>query len=375
MGLRVNTNVAAINAHRQLWLTDTRLSRSIEKLSSGYRINRAADDAAGLAVANKLRVDIRAMNVASRNAAQANTMVQVAEGAMGNIAGMLERLKELATQAASDNLSDTERGYLDTERSKIEDEINRISASTNYQGRELINGTFGMGIDTANTTDYLENTAYVQNIEFNGASASATYTFAAGNSSIVITEVSTGDTQKLSLDASTQETLNFDKMGIKFTHTDAITATSLNGTTLRTSAAADATFQVGSGAGGSMSDNQVTFGFADLSTTGSVLNISGDITSRSNSESYISTIDNAIGSLNTQFASIGAMQNKLGFAIEGLEVAIENISAAESTIRDVDMAAEMTTFTRNQILMQSGTAMLAQANMSTQNILALIGGG
>ncbi|MBW2306791.1 MAG: flagellin [Deltaproteobacteria bacterium] len=375
MGLRVNTNVAAINAHRQLWLTDTRLSRSIEKLSSGYRINRAADDAAGLAVANKLRVDIRAMNVASRNAAQANTMVQVAEGAMGNIAGMLERLKELATQAASDNLSDTERGYLDTERSKIEDEINRISASTNYQGRELINGTFGMGIDTANTTDYLENTAYVQNIEFNGASASATYTFAAGNSSIVITEVSTGDTQKLSLDASTQETLNFDKMGIKFTHTDAITATSLNGTTLRTSAAADATFQVGSGAGGSMSDNQVTFGFADLSTTGSVLNISGDITSRSNSESYINTIDNAIGSLNTQFASIGAMQNKLGFAIEGLEVAIENISAAESTIRDVDMAAEMTTFTRNQILMQSGTAMLAQANMSAQNILALIGGG
>ncbi|MBW2147266.1 MAG: flagellin [Deltaproteobacteria bacterium] len=375
MGLRVNTNVAAINAHRQLWLTDTRLSRSIEKLSSGYRINRAADDAAGLAVANKLRVDIRAMNVASRNAAQANTMVQVAEGAMGNIAGMLERLKELATQAASDNLSDTERGYLDTERSKIEDEINRISASTNYQGRELINGTFGMGIDTANTTDYLENTAYVQNIEFNGASASATYTFAAGNSSIVITEVSTGDTQKLSLDDSTQETLNFDKMGIKFTHTDAITATSLNGTTLRTSAAADATFQVGSGAGGSMSDNQVTFGFADLSTTGAVLNISGDITSRSNSESYISTIDNAIGSLNTQFASIGAMQNKLGFAIEGLEVAIENISAAESTIRDVDMAAEMTTFTRNQILMQSGTAMLAQANMSTQNILALIGGG
>jgi flagellin len=274
MGLRIQNNIAAMNAHRQLTISDAGLSKSLERLSSGYRINRAADDAAGLAISQGMRADIASYKVASRNVSEANAMLQVAEGAYDQIGNMLVRLKELATQAASANAGN-DLLKIDAEADELKLEIDRIADSTEYAGSKIINGT-----DVTSAT------------------------FQVGNSA----------------DSSSQITADF---------TDV---------------------------------NVAELGITDLG-----------LDSVASAQAALTLVDTAIGTLNTSRGTLGAMQNRLGYAAANLSTTIENVQAAESVIRDVDMASEMTTFTKNQILLQAGTAMLAQANMAPQVVLSLFG--
>jgi flagellin len=277
MSLRINTNIAAMNAHRNLLETDSKMGVSLERLSSGYRINRAKDDVAGLAIANRFRVEIRGLRVAQQNTAQATALLQVAEGGINQIQGIVERLKELATSAASDNTDSAGRARLQGEADKLLSEIDRIANDTKYGVAPLLG--------------------------------------AAG--------------------------------GINFT------------------------FQIGSANTTGQDQINVTTSGSLLSTDLGLSTIS--LTSLASAQAALDTIDNSVTSINVIQGEIGAAQSRLEFASANLSISIENIAASESTIRDVDMAFEMVNFTRNQIMLQAGTAMLAQANMIPQNILALLG--
>jgi len=277
MGLRINTNIEAINVHRNLMTTNRNLAESLKRLSSGYRINSAKDDASGFAVANKFRADIASLKVAHQNAAEAQSMLQVADGAYSKIYDILVRMKELATQAASDQ---TVQSQLTSEFVNLQSEITRIAQSTKYNTTVLING---------------------------GSIA-----------------------------------------------TDGLT------------------FQIGQTNGSEFQLN-IKLATADASALGvDVTQISID--SSASAKQAMDAIDTAITSINQFMSQIGANQNRLQYTMENLEVSIENFSASESTIRDVDMAEEVTNFTKLQILQQSGIAMLAQANMAPQQVLRLLQG-
>lgn len=276
MALRINTNIAALNAHRQLADTDARLSVSMERLSSGYRINKAKDDVAGLGIANKFRMEVRGLRMAQQNVSQATAMLQLAEGGVQKIETIVERLKELATLAASDNTDSNGRTQLNAEATQLLTEIDRIANDTRYG-----------------------NTAMI--------STATSFTF----------QIGSGNT-------STE---------------DRITVTTTRG--LLSSDLGLNTFSVGSIA---------------------------------SAQAGIAALDTALDRVNEIAGQIGAAQSRLEFASANLAISIENIAASESTIRDVDMAFEMVNFTKNQILLQAGTAMLAQANMAPQSILALLGG-
>jgi len=282
MSLRINTNVEAINVHRHLSMTNRRLAESLKRLSSGYRINSAKDDASGLAVANKFRADIRSLRVAKQNAMEAQSMLQIADGAYSKIYDILVRMKELATQAAS---SQTVQSQLTSEFQYLQSEIDRIAASTFYNKTALIaSGSFG-DYDLSNVSS------------------------AVGGLTFQIGQLNDDQFQlELSLSAANAESLG-------------VAAASVGIDSVASAQAADT----------------------------------------------------AIDSINQYMAKVGAYQNRLQYTIENLEVSIENFSASESTIRDVDMAWEVMNFTKNQILQQSGIAMLAQANMAPQQILQLLG--
>lgn len=269
----INTNVAAINAHRNLNFNNTQMGKTMEKLSSGYRINRAADDAAGLAVSEKMRFQINGYNQAMRNAQDGISLLQTAEGALTEVHAMLQRLNVLANQAANGTLDDTDRGQLQLEVDELLAEINNIADTTKFNGIELLNGS------------------------------KSSVTFQVG----------------------------YEK-----------------GTTI--------SVKLGSG------------------VSASVLGIDGiDISSQSGAQSAITAIQTAINKVSSTRATYGAVQNRLEHTINNLGVNAENLSASESRIRNADMAKEMTEFTRNQILVQAGTAMLAQANAVPQNVLRLLG--
>jgi len=275
MSLRINTNITALNAHRQLVATDERLGLSLERLSSGFRINKAKDDVAGLAIANKFRLEVRGLRMAQQNVAQGTALLQVAEGGTTQIEAIIERLKELATSASSDNVDSAGRARLDSEAQKLLAEIDRIAYDTKYGTTSLISGSVNL-------------------------------TFQIGSSNV-----------------TTQDMIN-----------------------ITTS--------------------------ANLLTSSLGLN-SISLTSEASAQAALSSIDNSLTSVNVVQGEIGAAQSRLEFASANLAISIENIAASESTIRDVDMAFEMTNLTKNQILLQAGTAMLAQANMIPQTVLTLLG--
>jgi flagellin len=275
---RINTNTAAYGAYRNLTATGQKMEKSIEKLSSGFRINRAADDAAGAAIANDLRATGRSLQAAQRNASQANAVLQIADGAVSTIATILDRMKELATAAASDSSGDNGRTNLDAEYQQLVLEIDRIASTTTYQGTALLDGTYTGTFLVSSSGDY------------------------AGNDSITI-----------------------------------------DGSTLDMSSA---------------------------TLTGGV----GDLTSLGNAQTELDAIDTAIAAVGTAIGVIGAGQSRIEYASANVGATFENVQAAESVIRDTDMAYEMTQFTKFQILQQAGTAMLAQANQAPQSILRLLQG-
>lgn len=374
MGLRINTNLGALIAHRHLTLTDKNLQKSLERLSSGYRINHANDDAAGLAIANRFRTSIRSLYVAQRNITEATSVVQVAEGAANQIQGILERLKELATQAASDNVSNTDRTKLDDEAQQLILEIDRIANSTRYQGANLINGHYGdyVSTHTIDSGDGLTTSGII----LDGA-ATGTYTITDSGGTLTITN---GDvTQAIDVDDGAQ-IVNFDALGIKLKLTSEYDQNDLNNDTFTVSAGSGGDFQIGDK--NQSSDRIASVDFGDLNTNAIGATASGsdtvyvsdiDLTSKTGAQLALDIIDAAVDDLTEVMGDMGAYMSRLSYASANISVTIENYSASESVIRDVDMAFEMTVFTKQQILLQAGTAMLAQANMAPQQVLALFG--
>jgi flagellin len=277
MGLRVNTNLASVNAQRNLYNTNVKLGKSLEKLSSGLRINRAGDDAAGLAISESLRAEIRSLQQASRNASDGISMVQTAEGALDEVSNIAVRLKELAEQAANGTLGSAERSFLNSEFSALVSEITRITDTTSFNGTNLIDGSGG-------TVD----------IQVGTKSAAA---------------------NQISLDFGTD-----------------VDATAL--------------------------------GLASLSLTG---------TDATNAKAALDAIGTALTTISQTRANFGAVQNRLESTVRNIGVAVENFSAANSRIRDVDIAEESANLTSLQILQQAGISVLAQANFAPQSALSLLG--
>ncbi len=374
MGLRIQNNIAALNAHRNLQSTDSALAKSMQRLSSGYRINSGADDAAGLAIANSMRADIVSFRVASRNASEANSLLQVANGALEQVSAMLNRLKELATQASSGN-ADSNRDKIDSEAQKVILEIDRIATSTEYADAKLINGSFGV---TVATSVGLE-TAVDGFVDAKGMLAGESYTFADTASTLTVTHAG-GSESILQSGISAPsgdytKDIYFDSIGLTVTINSDYTAADFNAGVIGASATGSSEFQIGAE---NQADNRVSISLGNaqksaLGTTGSVGSaISAiNLTTAASAQLALDIIDDAISDLSQLQGDVGAYQNRLAFAAANLSITVENVQASESVIRDVDMAFEMTTFTKNQILLQSGTAMLAQANLAPQQVLAL----
>ncbi|MDG6102041.1 flagellin [Dactylosporangium aurantiacum] len=284
MGLRINNNIAAQNAYRNLSVTDSQMSKSLEKLSSGYRINRAADDAAGLSISEGLRSQIGGLKVAVRNAQDGISVVQTAEGALTETHSILQRMRDLSVQASSSGSQDTDaRTAAQTEFTQLNAELDRIATTTAFGGQKLLDpsgaytGTFQVGANTASADQIAVN---LGTAAFGGVTA----------------------------------VTGFDSTGL---------------------------------------------GVGTLSLV-------------TGASAAITAIDTAIKGVSTARATLGAYQNRFEHTINNINTAVENLSASESRIRDTDMAQEMVSFTRSQILTQAGTSMLAQANQAPQNVLSLL---
>lgn len=395
MALRVNNNVIAINTRRQLLINNKELARRIERLSSGLRINRAADDAAGLSVSEGMRAEIGGFRQAVRNAEQGTNLIQTAEGALNEVSDILIRMRELAVQSASSTLNDGNRTALNAEVVQLTTEIDRIANATSYNNITLLNG-FGNTVNKTVSTALASNTTGVVDTSITGAAA-GTYTFidtdntdnqiTLGNG-IVSQTVDIGPT--LDTDGAAGAVVasgsaivaNFDRLGIQLTLTGqraaALATPASDG--YRDGELDGLTLQVDSGTGGSFQigpDNTAVHRFevniGDMRATGAQLNLSGiSVSTLESARSIISTIDLAIDTVSGQRGDLGAIQNRMGFTIRSLENAIENLQASESSIRDADIAEEVSKFTRAQILVQSSTALLAQANAVPQNALTLL---
>lgn len=393
MGVRINTNLEAMNAQRNLSMVSTQFAKSVERLSSGLRINRAGDDAAGLSISEKLRAQVKGVLQASRNAQDGISMIQTAEGALNEVHSMLQRMRELAVQAANDTLSDQDRDAINTELQQLKDEINAISARTKFNGKELLTGSLTTSLDA--TTELKENmtitggteSAFVTKIDVSGAQPGKTYTLTASGTSLTLTRSGDNVAQTITLSnisANGTATLDFSQLGVKITlgSSGGITAANLataltaaaNDTVVTATGSGSANFQIGSEASNTLT---VNFERVDISTSGlATLNtaLSNFNTSKTvaNAQALITAADEAITTVNTRRANLGAYQNRLEHTIANLGVAAENLAASESRIRDVDVAAETVQFIRAQILQQAGTSVLAQANQAPQAVLALL---
>ncbi len=380
-GFRINNNISSMNTYRQLNKSRGAMETSLERLSSGLRINRAADDTAGLAISQRMRSEIRGLQQASRNTSQAINLVQTAEGAMNEIHSILSRMRELAVQAGSDNIGDTDRTSINSEFSQLKNEISRIATSTEYNGEKLVNGSYnGNAVSyTASATSQSLTTSGVQEIIVSGSTSTGTYTVSDSGSSDGQLTIGNGTTTQTVIyyDAPTSgSTINvyFDDLGIQLTLNDAYDDGDLDGVTFLVEGTGDKTFQVGAD---NATDNTISFSINNMqasalgSGSGSQLT-DADLTSVTNARSALDIVDDAINDVNTERGTLGAIQNRFNFTISNLDNMAQNIQASESTIRDADFALEISSFTRNQILVQAGTSMLAQANASAQSVLSLL---
>jgi len=385
MPLRVNNNIAAINSRRHLNSNNRTLSTKLERLASGLRVNRAADDAAGLSIREGMRAEISGLKMNVLNAEQGSNLIQVAEGSLNEINAVLIRMRELATESASSTVNDSNRESIQAEFTQLTQEIDRIAQATAYNNQVLLTG-FGNSVSTVSTTVSASNTSGVTDIKISGAAA-GTYTFAdaTGDSEITLGNGTVSQTIRVGtlLDGSgvatgTQVVANFDRLGVQVTLAgDAVsTATGsyvdgdLNAQNIVIESGTGGSFQVGPT---DAAFNRIEVNIADMQATGVNLNLgTASVSTISTSRSSITILDGAITTVAQQRGDLGAFQNRLSFTMAYTENEIENIQASEASISDADIASEVTDFTRAQILSQSATAMLAQANVLPQNALALL---
>ena len=400
MAMIINTNVSALNAQRNLSVTNGKMGKTLEKLSSGLRVNRAADDAAGLAISEKMRSQIRGMQQGQRNAQDGVSMVQTAEGALNETHGILQRVRELAVQAGNTTLSTSDRQAIGEEMVALRSEIDNISTRTRFNGQTLLNGSLSVTVDAGasdlDTATYVNggSTTSVTGISVANAEAGATYTVnaaaVAGDLELIYTNGGLTQTETVTLVALGQnasQTVTFSNLGVSFTlshdavaanHTAANLATALDAKVLVTTGSANASFRVGSEVG-----DDISLAFEDmrssaLGTGGSELD--GLIADRDAvltttlADALLTSVDTAIGQVSTFRAKLGARQNQMETAINSVGVSIENLSASESRIRDADIAQISSEMVTRQIMQQAGVSVLAQANSAPQAVLNLIRG-
>ena len=296
--MRINNNVSALNAWRNLYINDTALTKSMEKLSSGFRINRAGDDAAGLAISEKMRAQISGLNAAIKNAQDGISLIQTAEGALNEQQVIIRRMRDLVIQAANSTNTDDDVSKIQDEIDELLKEIDRIAQTTEFNTMKLLNG------------------------DFDGSSGKGTLEF----------QIGANAEQRLSVTIG------------------AMTTVALAGT-----------FTPSGGTATTVSLSEINLIQNGKRVASTVI------------DTFIAALDGALETVSAQRSKLGAVQNRLEHTINNLQVAVENLTAAESRIRDVDMAMETTAFVRNQILVQSATAMLAQANVKPQSVLQLLG--
>ena len=357
MGLQINTNIAAMNAYRNLSSTQGSMATSLERLSSGLRINRAADDAAGLAISEKLRAQANGLNQATANAQDGISLIQTAEGALNESHSILQRMRQLAVQSANDTNSNEDRQAIKKEVDALTSELNRLSTDTQFNGKALLDGTF-----TNNKFQIGANAAQEMSVTIGNMGTGATgLNLGAGT----LAAASANGAKATSVGAATPTgdfTINASNEVVD-------SAGGVVGAYAEAANIGTVTFNADNGGGVVVFDKSaVSGGTGSFSVTNGV-----DVSSQSAASASITAIDAAIKTVSGQRADLGAVQNRLQHTVNSLSVAAENASAAESRIRDTDMAKEMTAFTRSQILQQAGVSMLAQANSAPQSVLKLLG--
>ena len=392
-GFRINTNTASLNTYRSYGSAQAGLEKNIERLSSGLRINKAADDAAGLAISNRMDNQVRGMQQANRNVQQGNNMLQTAEGAMEEISNILGRMRELSVQSASDGVNTDDRASIDLEFQQLKSEITRIAEATEYNNTKVLNGNlYGNVVDSDHTdNDLTSSISGVGSVAINQEdknTVEGTYTIkffsADGNTERSSGELVDTDYAQISDGTNTYKrnlasgdissgniksgtVLDFGS-GIKITADADIAVDDIKDKRVVVENGDGAVLQVGAD---NSSDQRI--GFSLKGQTSTHLNLEDDdLTSLANAQTAIDALDDAIQQINDERATIGSKQNRLEFTSSNLMNSIQNNSASMSTIRDADFASEAADMARNQILVQSGTSMLAQANGLSQNVLALI---
>ncbi len=394
MGVQIATNVAAINAQRNLSVTGIKMGKVLEKLSSGFRINRAADDAAGLGISEKMRAQIRGSSQAVRNAQDGISMLQTAEGAMDEVHSIVQRMRELAVQAANGTYAENgaERTSIGQEILQLKNEIDRIASSTKFNGQNLLTGTLSGSLDAAsefevgvqlNTTG---GAAAVTTMDVAGAKAQL-YTFSGAGTSLTLTGAD-GSAQTitvLAIAANSIGALNFSNLGVSISLaataagktdvglvTDAIAAAN---DTFTVTGTGSAQLQVGANNGDNLSisfDNMQTVQLGAATNLNTIITNDQNVSTIALAQTMLTELDGAIGDVNSQRGELGAVQNRLESVVRSLGVAVENLSAAESRIRDADVAELSSMMVSQQILQQAGISVLSQANQAPQAALALL---
>ena len=412
----VQHNLTAMNSNRMLGITTGSQAKSTEKLSSGYKINRAADDAAGLAISEKMRKQMRGLTQASSNAQDGISAVQTAEGALTEVHDMLQRMNELAVKAANGTNSESDRTAIQDEIDQLTTEIDRVSTTTKFNETYLLKGTNADGTagkltyGTANgkigtidsTTGILEQAVTFDTAQGGSAGTAGNDLVKFNKTTIEFNSVAYTVVDSIEADNTNGTVLSFDKVKETLEANDSVkvfdsleaamkamrannaeqiknvsSVTDKSGTKVKVEAfadinrSADLSLHVGAD---SSDDNKINLNVSNLSARG--LGINGlrvDGLNADNATAAIDTIAAALQKVSDQRATLGAVQNRLEHTIANLDNVVENTTSAESAIRDTDMATEMVRYSNNNILAQAGQAMLAQANQSNQGVLSLLG--
>ncbi|QUH19020.1 flagellin N-terminal helical domain-containing protein [Alkaliphilus sp. B6464] len=349
--MRINNNMMAMNTHRQLGIANNGGAKSMEKLSSGFRINRAGDDAAGLSISEKMRGQIKGLNMASKNGQDGISLIQTAEGALDESHAILQRMRELAVQSANDTNVDVDRNALQAEVDQLAAELTRIADTTEFNTQKLLDGNFSdrtfhiganenqnlkLSINGMKSTDLSVGTEFTA-VTVTGTNAANTLVSGTGANAVTATFYEKGDVI-IAASTGVEE--------VKATQSGYYTADTTTASLFHASSSAleeDAIFIKGA-----------------------------DISSQDKANNSITTINDALETVSAERSKLGALQNRLEHTIKNLDTSAENLQASESRIRDVDMAKEMMEQTKQSILQQASTAMLAQANQAPQNVLQLL---
>lgn len=402
MALTINTNIASLNAQRNLGVSQGDLSKSMQRLSSGLRINSAKDDAAGLAISDRMTSQIRGLNQAARNANDGISLAQTAEGALQESTNILQRMRELAVQSANDTNSTSDRASLDAEVIQLKEELDRIAETTEFNGRRVIDGSMAQGTGDAGTFQVGPNAGSNQTITFNIESARAAdlgdevgYTayvagvnaaYTGGSSGFAFTADAQSSSASISVEVATSTAGAVGDINITGASTGSIvvTVTSLSTASLTSADIANA-INSDSAAGAlvdatgdttavsaAVAAMNLTGGIAEVEAAGTTTVNNLSVATRSQAVVTIASIDAALEDIDTIRGGLGAVQNRFESTIANLNNVSENLSAARSRILDADIAMETSAMTKSNILQQAGVSILSQANQTPQLALSLL---